>query len=94
MNTNFRKFITDIEKMQDDKRDSITYNTLVKISEDLMLDELLLGECDPVEFLADTLINIKKKDMIERYSRRLSELKEEKWHYQKKNFYQHITTAL
>ena len=63
MNNNFRKFVSDVENMQSDKKDSITYNNLKVLSDALMLEEVLAGECDPVEFLAETLIQLKRDDL-------------------------------
>ncbi len=77
MNTNFRKFVSDVENMQSDKKDSITYNTLKVLSDALMLDEMLAGECDPVEFLAETLIQLKRDDLKMMFQRRIDEIEQE-----------------
>lgn len=60
MNDNFRKFIRDIDKMNPDKKDSITYQTLETLADKLMLDELLCGEGDPVTFLIESLQEMQK----------------------------------
>ena len=78
MNSNLLKFIRDLDKMNLDKTDSINYNTLKDLSDRLMLDELLCGEADPVEFLKETLLDM-KKDLIKNYHLRgLRNLEEER----------------
>lgn len=76
MNSNFLKFIRDLEKMNPDKEDSVNYQTLQELSDRLMLDELLCGEADPVEFLLETLQDM-RKDLSRKYHlRRLKEIEE------------------
>lgn len=77
MNDNFRKFIRDIDKMSPDKEDSITYQTLKTLSDKLMLEELLCGEADPVDFLIETLLDMKKESTKSMLLRRLELLEEE-----------------
>ena len=78
MNSNLLKFIRDLDKMDLDKTDFINYNTLKDLSDRLMLDELLCGEADPVEFLKETLLEM-KKDLSRNYHLRgLRNLEEDK----------------
>lgn len=76
MNSNFLKFIRDLDKMNPDKTDSINYKTLKDLSDRLMLDELLCGEADPVEFLKETLLDMKKDLIRNHHLRRLKALEE------------------
>lgn len=77
MNSNLLKFIRDLDKMNPDKNDSINYKTLKDLSDRLMLEELLCGEADPVEFLKETLLDM-KKDLIKDYHLRgLRQLEED-----------------
>lgn len=76
MNSNLRAFIKDLEKMQEDKTDSITYGSLSLLAEALMLDEILCGEADPVEFLKETLIQVRVQEMKAYHERRLLALEE------------------
>ena len=76
MNSNLLKFIRDLDKINPDKQDSITYMTLKDLSDRLMLDELLCGEADPVEFLMETLKDM-REDLLKNYHlRRLEEIEE------------------
>lgn len=77
MNDNFRKFIRDIDKMSPDKEDSITYQTLKTLADKLMLDELLCGEADPVDFLIETLLEIQKESTRNMLLSRLERLEKE-----------------
>ena len=76
MNSNLRAFIRDLEKMQEDKSDSIIYKDLSILAEALMLDELLCGEADPVEFLKETLITLRLQEMKTYHEKRLLVLEE------------------
>lgn len=76
MNSNLRAFIRDLEKMQEDKSDSIIHKDLSLLAEALMLDELLCGEADPVEFLKETLISLRLQLIKDYHERRLLALEE------------------
>ena len=77
MNSNLLKFIRDLDKINPDKMDSITYTTLKDLSDRLMLDELLCGEADPVEFLIETLKDMRKESLKSYYLRGLKNLEED-----------------
>lgn len=74
MNSNLRAFIKDLEKMQEDKTDSITYQSLEELAKALMLEELLCGEADPVDFLKETFIQLRLQEMKNYHEKRLQTL--------------------
>jgi hypothetical protein len=50
---------------------------ITELADQLMLDELLAGECDPKQFLIETMYDIIKQKQIQNVERRLKQLKEE-----------------
>ena len=46
-----------------------------KLAEELMLDEVLAGECDPVEFLLESMRNVDSNERIRTLERKLDRLK-------------------
>lgn len=53
-------------------------NFITKLADNLMLGELLCGECDPKQFLIEMMNETLRQCKIERLEQRLSEAKNER----------------
>ena len=59
-----------IRHLKENKPDFIS-----ELAKELMLDEVLAGECDPVEFLLESMSNVAKREMINQLESKIERLK-------------------